>query len=294
MTIDFGSVITAMITPFDSNHSIDYDLAVKLGHFLVENGTTTILLAGTTGESPTLTHDEEFRLFEVFVKEFSGQVKIMAGTGSNSTKTAIDSSKRAEDVGVDAVLQVVPYYNKPSQRGIIKHFESVASQISIPIMLYNIPGRTGVNMLPETILECSAIPLVVALKEAAGSIDQFKKIKSLVPEDFLLYSGDDGLTLDFVKEGADGVVSVASHCVGIKIAEMIHAYKSKNYIEADTINHSLQHLFDVLFVESNPAPVKYALSLMGFDVNHLRLPLIPVSEESERLVQQSLKSLSLI
>ncbi len=292
--INFGNVVTAMITPFNDDYSVDYDMAIELGHYLIENGTSTILLAGTTGESPTLTHDEELELFKRFSKEFNGKVNIMAGTGSNSTLTAIEATKMAQDVGVDASLQVVPYYNKPSQDGILKHFESIASATSIPLMLYNIPGRTGVNMDAQTIYKCSLIPSIVALKEAAGSVSQLKEIKSLVSDDFQLYSGDDGLTLDFMKEGAVGVVSVASHCVGLKINEMISMYKRGKIEEAEQINTFLEDLFDVLFISSNPAPVKYALSVMGFDVNSLRLPLIPISAENQAVVKHCLHSLSII
>ncbi len=292
--IDFGNVVTAMVTPFNSDNSINYDMALEIGHYLVENGTTTILLAGTTGESPTLSHDEELKLFKLFVKEFGGKVKIMAGTGSNSTLTAIESTKMAEDVGVDASLQVTPYYNKPSQDGLIKHFENVANHTSIPIMLYNIPGRTGVNMTPETICKCSQIPGIMSLKEAAGSVSQLKEIKSLVDPSFQLYSGDDGLTLDFMKEGAVGVVSVASHCAGLKINEMINAFKANKITDAEEIHFSLEDLFDALFISSNPAPVKYALSVIGFDVNVLRLPLLPISIEQQSIVKHCLTKLAII
>lgn len=291
--IDFGNVITAMITPFNDDYTVNYPMAIEIGHFLVENGTSTILLAGTTGESPTLTHEEELELFKRFVDEFGGKVKIMAGTGSNSTLTAIEATKMAQDVGVDASLQVAPYYNKPSQDGLLKHFESIASATSLPIMLYNIPGRTGINMTPETIAKCAEIPSIVSLKEAAGSVAQLKEIKALVNDDFQLYSGDDGLTLDFMKEGAVGVVSVASHCAGLKINEMINLFKHGSIDDATKIHHSLIDLFDVLFISSNPAPVKFALTVMGFEVNSLRLPLMPISKADEESVRRCLNSLSI-
>ena len=294
MMIDFGNIITAMVTPFNQDGSVNYSMAVELAHYLIENGTTTLLLAGTTGESPTLTHEEELALFDVMVKTFKGKVCIMAGTGSNSTVTAIESSKKAEDLGVDCFLQVVPYYNKPTQEGMLQHFEAVADATSLPIMLYNIPGRTGVNMLPETIHQASLHPSIVAVKEAAGSVEQVTQIKQLVSADFQIYSGDDGLTLDFLKEGALGVVSVASHCVGFLLNQLVTSYHKGDVDVADQLHQQLAALFDVLFITSNPAPVKYALKRMGFDVGGLRLPLCEVTVSQKQHIDAVLVSLNLI
>jgi 4-hydroxy-tetrahydrodipicolinate synthase len=287
----WGRLITAMVTPFNQNGEVDYKEAIKLGHHLVDNGTSTILLTGTTGESPTLTHEEEFTLFETMVKEFKGKAYIMAGTGSNNTQTAINSTKKAEAFGVDITLQVVPYYNKPSQEGMYQHFKAIANNTSLPIILYNIPGRTSKNMEPETIARLAKIPNIVGIKEAAGSVEQVTKIKALVPDDFLIYSGDDGLTLDFIQEGACGVISVGSHCAGSKIKEMINTFISGNTDKAREIEKQLMPLFDVLFITANPTPVKAALNMIGFNVGIPRLPLIEATEEEKIKIENVLKAL---
>ena len=246
--IDFGNIITAMVTPFTSSLQVDYDQAIKLAHHLLETGTDTILLAGTTGESPTLTHEEEFQLFKRIKHSVGSKAHVMAGTGSNCTKTAIQASKKAADAKIDSSLQVVPYYNKPSQKGMYEHFKAIANVSGLPIMLYNIPGRTGAFLEPKTVLKLSELPTICAIKEASGSVEVVETLKSLLPDDFLIYSGDDGLTLEFLKKGAVGVVSVASHCVGRKIQELILSYKQNNIQEAEKINQQLQELFDVLFI----------------------------------------------
>lgn len=284
MSAIFGNIVTAMVTPFNAAGQVDYDEAIRLGEYLVATGTETILLAGTTGESPTLTHEEEFQLFERFVSHFKGKAKIMAGTGSNSTVTAIESTKIAESIGVDAVLQVVPYYNKPSQEGMFQHFKAVAESTSLPIMLYNIPGRTGVNMDPETTARLAEIPNIVAIKEAAGSVEQVSAIRKLANKEFQIYSGDDALTLDFMAEGASGIVSVAAHVVGKQIKEMVTLFLAGNVTAARQISDSLSALNEALFITANPAPVKYALRKKGFAVGTPRLPLVDVTTSEAALL----------
>ena len=283
-----GPLITAMITPFNPDESINYDEAIRITKHLVDTGTDCILLSGTTGESPTLTHDEEFALYRTIISELSN-TPIMVGTGSNCTKTAIRSTQEAEKLGAHASLQVVPYYNKPSQDGLFAHFKAIADNTSLPIMLYNIPGRTGTNMTPETIAKLAEIPNIFALKEAAGSVEQFKQINRLVPSDFQLYSGDDGLTLEFMKNGAVGVVSVASHIAGKKISAMMTAYSSGDMQTAQSLHDELSALFDVLFITSNPSPVKYALSTLGFNPGNPRLPLVPVTAAEQRQIDSVLQ-----
>ncbi len=277
----FGRLITAMVTPFKKSGEVNYTMAVELGHFLIENGTDTLLLSGTTGESPTLTHDEEFELYRVMVQEFKGKAKIMAGTGSNSTRTAVESSQEAERCGVDGVLQVVPYYNKPSQEGLYQHFKMVSENTGLPILLYNIPGRTSCNMEADTIARLSELETIVGVKEAAGSVDQLRQIRACTPPEFTLYSGDDGLTLPFMKEGAFGVVSVASHIAGKEIKEMIDAETRGDHDRASEINQRLKPLCDALFMTTNPVPVKAALGLIGFSVGEPRLPLVPLTAEEQ-------------
>ena len=291
--LKFGQVITAMITPFTTEGAVDFDEARRLGHWLIEHGTDTLLISGTTGESPTLTHDEEFRFWETMITEFKNKANIMIGTGSNSTVTAIASTKKAANLGTDAVLQVVPYYNKPSQEGMFRHFEAVANSTTLPILLYNIPGRTGVNMEPETMLRLSSISNIIGVKEAAGSVDQVKKIKELLPESFLIYSGDDVLTLPFLEEGAVGVVSVGSHLVGSEIQHMVSLFKEGNLNKAKEISDRLRPLFEVLFITSNPSPLKAALNMTGFHVGEPRLPLVATTAEENQLIETVLKSLKL-
>ena len=291
---DFGRLITAMITPFTADNDVDYDEAIRLAQYLVDHGTDTLLLAGTTGESPTLTHDEENQLFNRIRSHFNGSVKVMAGTGSNSTATAIRSTQKAQELGVDSVLLVVPYYNKPCQEGLYQHFKAISENTDLPILLYNIPGRTSRNMDPETIQRLSKLPNIFGVKEAAGSVDQMAAIRRLTSDDFVIYSGDDGLTLSFMEQGAYGVVSVAAHCAGQQIKDMMTHFVEGRSQEARAIQTRLQPLFDVLFCTSNPTPVKAALEMMGFQVGSPRLPLIPATQKERDKIKDVLTSLSLI
>ncbi len=283
-----------MVTPFNANNEIDLSVATALVGTLKAKGTDTIVLSGTTGESPTLTHSEEFTLYQKIVKDHKGTVNIMAGTGSNSTQTAIQSTQEAEACGVDSILQVVPYYNKPSQAGMIAHFSAIAESTSLPIMLYNIPGRTGVNMQPETVKTLSKIKNIVAIKEASGDVEQVRKIRELTDPDFAIYSGDDALTLSFMEAGAVGVVSVASHIVGSEIQEMIRAFDAGKKEDAYAIHTRLLELFSVLFITSNPSPVKAALRMMGIPVGCPRRPLLDVTPEEGAKIQAALRHLNLI
>ncbi|MFC1517738.1 4-hydroxy-tetrahydrodipicolinate synthase [Candidatus Margulisiibacteriota bacterium] len=292
--IDFGDILTAMITPFNEKGAVDYAEAARLAVHLCDNGTDTILLAGTTGESPTLTNKEELQLFKEIKDAIRGKGKVMAGTGSNCTKTAVDFTQKAEKIGVDSILQVVPYYNKPSQEGIYQHFKTIAENTILPIMLYNIPGRTSKNMEPETTARLAGIDNIVALKAASGDIEQIKKTKKICPKDFEIYSGDDGLTLEIMKIGGEGVVSVASHLVGKNIKRMINAVKEEKLDEAEAINKELMGIFKVLFITSNPAPVKYATSLIGFKTGIPRLPLVEVTPEEKEKIKAEMVKLSLI
>ena len=285
----FGRIITAMATPFNEEGGVDFEEAIRLGEHLVATGTDTILLAGTTGECPTLTHDEEFELFGRFVSHFKGKAKIMAGTGSNSTATAIKSTQEAERLGVDGVLQVVPYYNKPSQEGMFQHFMAVAESTSLPVLLYNVPGRTGVNMLPETMARLASVRNIIGVKEAAGSLDQMKKIRQVTPESFLVYSGDDALTVDFMDAGAVGVVSVAAQVVGTYMRQLVNMAAAGKMVEARELDLKLAPIFKAMFITSNPTPVKAALRLQGFKVGIPRLPLVDVTEAELAVIESELR-----
>lgn len=281
MTKELGTLITAMATPFTDENQLDTQTAVELGEYLIENQTDTILISGTTGESPTLTHAEDFELLKAMIEGMRGRVPIMAGTGSNCTRTAINSSQKAQDLGVDALLQVTPYYNKPNQEGLYQHFKAIAESVTVPIVLYNIPGRTAVNMLPQTVERLAKIPNIVGIKEAAGDLDQLEQMVACTPDDFLVYVGDDAMTLDAIKRGAHGVVSVASHVVGKPLKQLIQLAKAGDFEAATQIHNHLSELFEVLFIDTNPIPVKYACRLLGFPMGQPRLPLTELSDENK-------------
>jgi len=290
----FGKLITAMVTPFKEDGSVDYDEAVKIACHLADNGTDTVLLTGTTGECPTLSHDEEFELYTKVKKGLGSKAKVIAGTGSNCTKTAIASTKKAEEIGVDGALIVVPYYNKPSQEGMYQHFKAVSEAVSIPLMIYNIPGRTSKNMEPETVARLAELDNYIAIKEAAGDLKQFETIVKATPKNFHAYSGDDGLTFDTMKLGGVGVVSVASHLVGKDIKRMINAIDEEKLDEAEEINNKLTELFETMFITTNPVPVKGAMNMLGFKCGKPRLPLVDLTKEEGKIVQEVLKKYGLL
>ncbi len=291
---NFGNVITAMVTPFKSDLSIDWKRAEELAVYLANNGSEGLVLHGTTGESPTLTHEEEYELYRVVKKAVGGRCKIIAGTGSNSTETTIKSTREAEKIGVDGVMIVVPYYNKPSPEGLYQHYKAAAGSTSLPIIIYNIPGRTGINMSPETTARIAGIKNIIGLKDASGNLDQTSATRQLCPKDFIIWSGDDSLTLPMLSVGATGIISVASHIAGKDIARMVAAYHAGDVKKATEIHLKLLPLFKVLFITSNPAPVKYALELIGQPVGKPRLPLVEPSESEREQIRKVLKDLKLV
>lgn len=292
--VNFGTVLTAMITPFTADGAVDYAVTEKLAAHLAETGTDTIVVCGTTGESPTLSWDEEFELFQVVKRSVSGKAKVMAGTGSNSTSEAITATKKAAKIGLDGSLQVVPYYNKPPQSGLYDHFRAIAESSDLPLMLYNVPGRTSQNLQPETVARLSQVPNIVAIKEASGNLDQVSQIRRMTSPEFAIYSGDDSLTLPMLAIGAKGVVSVASHLVGTRIQQMIQAFEQGQVQKATQIHLELFALFKVLFVTTNPIPVKAALSLQGWQVGALRPPLCSPDEAVKHQLKQVMAELNLL
>lgn len=292
--LSFGNVLTAMITPFDQEGKVNYALTEKLADHLVNSGTDTLVVCGTTGESPTLSWEEEFELFRVVRQTVTGRAKVMAGTGSNSTQEAITATQKAAALGLDGSLQVCPYYNKPPQEGLYAHFRAIAEASEMPIMLYNVPGRTGVSLAPETVAKLAEVPNIVAIKEASGSLDQVSAIRALVRDDFKIYCGDDSLTLPMLSVGAVGVVSIASHLVGPAIQAMIQAYRAGQPQKAAEIHLQLFPLFRGLFWSTNPLPVKACLELLGWDVNHCRLPLMPADAELKQRLAQLLTELQIL
>ncbi|MGQ9496912.1 MAG: 4-hydroxy-tetrahydrodipicolinate synthase [Desulfotomaculales bacterium] len=292
--IDFGRLLTAMVTPFDKNLEVNCTQAKKLARYLVENGSDGIVVAGTTGESPTLTRDEKLELFRAVVEEVGGQATVIAGTGNYSTRDSIALTQAAEKVGVDGVMLVCPYYNKPSQEGLYRHFKAVAESTSLPIIIYNIPGRTGVNLLPSTVARLAEIENIVAIKEAGGSTDQVSDLRRLLPEDFVIYSGDDSMTLPFLALGAKGVISVVAHLVGPRLKEMINAFAAGNVTLASKIHRELFPLMKGMFITTNPVPVKAALNLLGWNVGGPRPPLVEASSEEKGKIQKLLEEVRLL
>lgn len=282
--VQFGRVSTAMVTPFDHKGHIDFAKTTQLVNHLIDNGTDSLVVAGTTGESPTLSKEEKIALFQHVVKVVDKRVPVIAGTGSNNTYATIELTKKAEEIGVDAIMIVAPYYNKPNQEGLYQHFKAAAEATSLPVMVYNIPGRSVVNILPETVIKLAEIPNVVAVKEASGDLNAMTKIIANTPDDFLLYSGDDGLTLPVLAIGGTGIVSVASHVIGNEMQAMVDAFFSGRNVDAAKMHQRLLPIMEGLFAAPSPAPVKTALQLKGLDVGSVRLPMVPLTEQERSAV----------
>jgi len=286
--MNFGQVLTAMVTPFDENGEIDFQATKNLINYLIANGTEGLVVSGTTGESPTLTEEEKVQLFKFTVNIVNGRVPVIAGTGSNNTKGSIELTILAEDVGVDGIMLVAPYYNNPSQEGLYQHFKTIAEVTSLPIILYNVPGRSVVNISVDTVIRLSKIPNIVSIKEASGNLDTMAEIITHTPEDFSLYSGDDGLTIPVLSIGGSGVISVASHVIGNEMQTMIGHFNSGNIQEAASDHRRLLPIMKALFAAPNPSPVKAALNLKGIPVGGVRLPMIPLNDEQLSALQQAL------
>ncbi len=289
--IDFGKVATAMVTPFDHKGNIDFEKTTQLINYLISNGSDALVIAGTTGESPTLSTEEKLALFRHSVKVVDGRVPVVAGTGSNNTYASIELTKKAEEIGVDAIMIVAPYYNKPNQEGLYQHFKTIAESTELPVMLYNIPGRSVINMSVDTIVRLAELPNVVALKDASGDLDAMTAIIAQTSDDFALYSGDDGLTLPVLAVGGTGIISVASHVIGNEMQEMVKLYESGNPKEAAKIHQRIVPVMKSLFAAPSPTPVKTALQLKGLDVGSVRLPLVPLTEEERQTLVSTLNTL---
>ncbi|MCR4398371.1 MAG: 4-hydroxy-tetrahydrodipicolinate synthase [Firmicutes bacterium] len=289
----FGRLLTAMVTPFDDDLNVDYGRAEELAARLVDSGSDGIVVGGTTGESPTLRTEEKVELARVVAAAVGKRVPVLAGTGSNSTEASIELTRKIRETGVSGVMLVTPYYNKPSQEGLYRHFKSVAEATDLPVMMYNVPGRTSVNMTAATVLRLLETKNIVALKEASGSLDQVGEIVSRAPDSFAVYSGDDSLTLPMMAVGAVGVVSVASHVAGREMKRMIEAFAVGDTAEAKRIHLRLLPLFKTLFITTNPVPVKAALAMVGFGVGGVRQPLWAMEPREEQAVRSCLESLGL-
>jgi 4-hydroxy-tetrahydrodipicolinate synthase len=272
---NFGRVLTAMVTPFNDDYSVNYGEAAKLAKYLVNNGSDGVVVAGSTGESATLSKDEKMKLFATVMEAIGHQATVIAGTGSNDTRASIELTKEAEKIGVHGAMLVGPYYNKPPQEGFFQHFKAIADATQLPLIVYNVPGRTSSNILPPTIARLAEIKNIVAVKEASGSLEQVSEIIRTTPSDFLVYSGDDGLTLPILGVGGHGVISVAGHIVGKRLQEMIAAFAAGDKVKAQTLHLELMPFFKVIFVTTNPIPIKEAVNLIGINAGPVRLPLVP-------------------
>lgn len=280
--MNFGEVITAMVTPFNENFTVDFQRLEKLVYYLMNNGTDAIIVTGTTGESPTLTMEEKIKLYEKTVKYVGGKIPVIAGTSTYSTKESIFLTKEAERVGVNGIMAVTPYYNRPNQAGLYQHFIKMAEATKLPMMLYNVPSRTGVNIEVETVIKLSEVPNITSIKEASGDLEAVGKIIANTPEHFTLYSGDDSLTLPILSIGGFGVVSVASHVFGHKIKQMITNYRLGNIKLAANLHKELLPFMMEIFNAPSPAPIKFALNNLGIEVGSVREPLVSLTEKEQK------------
>lgn len=282
----FGRLLTAMVTPMNADGSINYEAAANLAEYLINNGSDGIVVAGSTGESATMSDEEKVKLFEVVAKKINKRAYVVAGTGSNDTRKSIELTIKAQATGVDGIMLVGPYYNKPTQEGYYQHFKAIAEQTELPVIVYNVPGRTASNIEPKTVKRLAdTVPNIVAIKEAAGLIDQAAELKKILPESFTLYSGDDSFTLPMMSVGGHGIISVAAHVIGKEMQEMMSYYEAGDVKKAMQTHINLFDFFKVIFITTNPIPIKAITSYVSkIDCGPLRLPLTPISEEHMKKV----------
>ena len=286
---DLGRVLTAMVTPFTEDGAVDYEQAKRLASALLDSGSDGVVVVGTTGESPTLVRNEELKLFSEIKSAIGERGSVIAGTGSNSTAEAIAATRAAEGTGVDACLLVVPYYNKPTQECLYRHFKAIASSTSLPCILYNVPSRTVVSLSAETTIRLSRVDNIVGTKEASGNFSEISKIIENTADDFIVWSGNDVDTLPILALGGYGVISVASNIVGKQIREMVDSFVGGNTAKAAEIHRHLVPLISALFVIANPIPVKYAMNQVGFRVGKPRPPLYEPDEKTAALIRETIK-----
>ncbi|MHB1654685.1 MAG: 4-hydroxy-tetrahydrodipicolinate synthase [Desulfitobacteriaceae bacterium] len=289
----FGPILTAMVTPLNEALEVDYEEAKRLALYLIEHGSNGIVVCGTTGESPTLSSEEKLQLFRVVKEAVGSRGTVIAGIGSNSTEASVRLAQLTNEIEVDGMMAVVPYYNKPSQEGLFRHFQAIAQVTNLPIMLYNVPGRTSANMLPGTVKRLAEISNIVALKEAAGSIDQVSELKSILPQEFQVYSGDDSFTLPMLALGCSGIVSVAAHVIGDEMKQMVDAWFNGDTAVAQRWHLKLYPVFKGIFITANPVPVKALLNIMGIKAGGVRLPLVDATEEEQEFLAKLIKDVKL-
>ncbi|MBG9788046.1 MULTISPECIES: 4-hydroxy-tetrahydrodipicolinate synthase [Brevibacillus] len=282
----FGRIVTAMVTPFNDKGQIDWDRTEKLIDYLIDTGSEALVVSGTTGESPTLSRQEKLDLFAFSVQKAKGRVKVIAGTGCNDTEESITFSREAAKTGIDAIMLVAPYYSRTSQEGLYQHFKAISEAVELPIMLYNVPGRTGVNMTADTTLRLAELPNVVCIKEASGNLTQMAQIIEHAPQGFELYSGDDGLTIPVLSIGGVGIVSVTSHVIGLEMKEMMDAFFKGDTSRAAALHRQLVPIFEGAFKYPNPTPIKAALNKKGIEVGGVRLPLMNLTAEEASYINE--------
>jgi 4-hydroxy-tetrahydrodipicolinate synthase len=292
MTDSLGTILTAMVTPFDADLAVDHGQLAQLAEHLVANGSDGLVVAGTTGESPTLTDAEKAAMFRTVVEAVGDRVPVVAGTGSNDTAHSIALTRTAEKCGVDAVLAVTPYYNKPPERGLLAHFRAVAAATSLPLVVYNIPGRSVVNLRPEALAALGEVDNIVAVKQANPDLRELRRLREL--SDLGIYAGNDDMLLDVLKMGGLGGICVASHLVGPQLAEMARLVRAGDEAAGERLDEGLRDLYKVLFLTANPILVKEALNLLGHEVGGLRLPLVPATREESTVIADELRSLRLL
>jgi len=291
----FEGALTAMVTPFDEEGRVDEEGLRKNVEFQIRRGIHGLVPVGTTGECSTLSYDEHIRVVEIVVEAAGGRVPVLAGTGSNSTWEAIMLTKRAKEAGADGALVVVPYYNRPSQAGLYAHFRKIAEEVDIPIVIYNIPSRTGVNILPETVAKLARLKNIVGIKEASGDMEQVRRIIEMVDrKDFIVTSGNDSDTLEIIRLGGVGVISVASNIVPDRVVGLVEAARRGDWERAERIHSELLPLFKALFIETNPVPVKTAMRWMGMPAGGVRLPLVEMEPENQRRLRQVMVEVGLL
>ncbi len=292
MTDSLGTILTAMVTPFDADLAVDHGKLAELAEHLVANGSSGLVVAGTTGESPTLSDDEKAAMFRTVVAAVSDRVPVVAGTGSNDTAHSIELTRTAEKCGVDAVLVVTPYYNKPPERGLLAHFRAVAAATGLPLVVYNIPGRSGVNLSPEALAALGEVDNIIAVKQANPDLGELRRLREL--SDLGIYAGNDDMLLDVLKMGGLGGICVASHVVGLRLVEMARLVRAGDMAGAERLDEGLRTLYETLFITANPIPVKEALNLLGHEVGGLRLPLVPATPQESAAVADELRSLGML
>lgn len=291
----FNGSYVALVTPFKKDGSIDEDKIRELVDYHIKSGTAGIAPCGTTGESPTLNYDEHKKIIKIVVEEVKGRVQVVAGAGSNSTKEAIELSKFAKDVGADSILSICPYYNKPNQRGLYEHFAAIAKEVNIPVLLYNVPGRTGINMLPETVAKLSLIENIKGIKEASGNVEQVCEIINMCGDRIDVLSGDDALLLPMLSVGAKGVVSVTANFMAKEVSDLIKSFKNGDIKTAMSIHNRMFRINKNMFVETNPVPAKCAMKMLGMiDNDDVRLPLVSIADSNRELLKNILKEIEIL